>query len=82
MTPEIIRPICYEDGKVYWAEKFLNENNLTWAGSYYYADSNSDSPVFEKVDHPICVNPDPRLRRKAKKRGWKIVKFEKLFSNT
>ena len=79
MTSELVRPICYGDGKVFWAEKFLKEHNLTWEGSYYYADSNSDSPVFEKVTYPICVNPDPRLRRKAQKKNWKIVNYQKLY---
>ena len=80
LTSELVKPTCYGDGKVYWAEKFLKDNNLTWEGSYYYADSNSDAPVFEKVTHPICVNPDFRLRRKAQKKNWKIVNYQKLYN--
>ncbi|MEL7370849.1 MAG: HAD-IB family hydrolase, partial [Myxococcota bacterium] len=36
-------------------------------------DSMSDLPMMEAVGHPVAVNPDPRLRRTAKDRGWPIV---------
>jgi len=39
----------------------------------FYTDSFSDVPVLEAVGQPVAVNPDPRLRRRANKRGWRIV---------
>lgn len=40
--------------------------------SSFYTDSYSDMPVLERVKEPVAVNPDPGLRRAARKRGWKI----------
>jgi phosphoserine phosphatase len=31
--------------------------------------------MLEIVGHPEIVNPDPRLRREAKKRGWNIMQI-------
>ena len=41
--------------------------------STFYTDSYSDLTVMEAVSEPVAVNPDPRLRRYALKRGWLIV---------
>lgn len=40
--------------------------------SYAYADSYSDRHFLECVGHPVAVNPDRRLRRLARARGWSI----------
>ena len=40
------------------------------ARSYVYADSSSDRDFLECIGHPVAVNPDRRLRRLAKSRGW------------
>ncbi|MGB9880172.1 MAG: HAD family hydrolase, partial [Anaerolineae bacterium] len=38
-------------------------------------DSHSDLPLLELVGHPVAVNPDPRLKRVAQKRGWPVEYF-------
>jgi phosphoserine phosphatase len=38
----------------------------------FYTDSITDLPLLEAVGQPIVVNPDARLRRVAKRRGWPI----------
>jgi HAD superfamily hydrolase (TIGR01490 family) len=40
-----------------------------------YSDSHTDCPLFEAVGHPIAVNPDRKLRRIARRRGWPILEF-------
>jgi phosphoserine phosphatase len=45
------------------------------SASYFYTDSITDLPLLERVGHPVAVNPDPRLRRLARKRCWPIVMF-------
>ncbi len=40
--------------------------------SYAYADSYADREFLECVGHPVAVNPDRRLRKEAKRRGWSI----------
>jgi phosphoserine phosphatase len=29
-------------------------------------------PMLERVGNQVIVNPDPRLRRTAKRRGWPV----------
>jgi len=38
----------------------------------FYTDSFTDLPMLEVVGEPIVVHPDPRLKREALRRGWKI----------
>jgi HAD superfamily hydrolase (TIGR01490 family) len=75
LTGEAEEPPCYGAGKVVWAERFATEHGVDLAASYFYTDSISDLPLLDRVGHPVAVNPDPRLRRLALKRGWPIVSF-------
>jgi HAD superfamily hydrolase (TIGR01490 family) len=75
LTGRIIPPPCYGQGKVVWAERFAAEHDVDLSASYFYSDSISDLPLLEWVDHPVAVNPDPRLRRLARKRGWPVQRF-------
>jgi HAD superfamily hydrolase (TIGR01490 family) len=75
LTGDVVPPICYGAGKVVWAERFATEYNVDLGSSYFYTDSISDLPLLERVGHPVAVNPDPRLRRLAAQRGWKIERF-------
>jgi phosphoserine phosphatase len=68
-----IKPFCYGRGKLYWAEKFAEEHGIDLAASWFYTDSIVDLPMLEAVGHPVAVNPDPRLRAEAKRRGWLVV---------
>lgn len=46
--------------------------SLDLSQSYAYADSYADRYFLESVGHPVAVNPDGRLRRLARTRGWPI----------
>ena len=41
----------------------------------FYSDSIYDMPLLEEVGTPVAVNPDFRLRRIARKRGWAIIEL-------
>jgi putative phosphoserine phosphatase/1-acylglycerol-3-phosphate O-acyltransferase len=73
-TGEVVRPICYGPGKIYWAERFATAHGVDLGRSWFYTDSITDLPVLERVGHPRVVNPDPRLRRAAQRRGWPVVR--------
>jgi HAD superfamily hydrolase (TIGR01490 family) len=75
LTGRVLPPPCYGPGKVVWAERFAAEHQVDLSTSFFYTDSVSDLPLLERVGHPVAVNPDPRLRRLAQKRGWSILKF-------
>jgi HAD superfamily hydrolase (TIGR01490 family) len=38
----------------------------------FYSDSHRDLPLFREVGEAVAVNPDARLRRVARERGWEI----------
>jgi len=40
-----------------------------------YSDSINDTPMLSIVGHSVAVNPDPQLRREARRRGWEIRDF-------
>jgi HAD superfamily hydrolase (TIGR01490 family) len=71
-TGKLIGPACYGAGKVHWAEDMVSRRQLDLSQSYFYTDSYSDLPMLERVGHRVVVNPDPRLRRAAKRRGWPV----------
>ncbi len=50
----------------------LQEHGFTLEESTFYSDSFTDLPLLEAVAEPVVVNPDPRLERLAKKRGWRM----------
>jgi len=72
LTGDYHRPACYGAGKVHWAEDFARREGISLAHSHFYSDSFSDRPMLERVAHPHAINPDPRLRRFARARGWPI----------
>ena len=51
---------------------FARRRNLDLSRSYAYADSISDLPMMEAVGNPVAVNPDSRLQKAARERGWEI----------
>jgi HAD superfamily hydrolase (TIGR01490 family) len=73
-TGEVVQPVCYGRGKVYWAERFAAEHGLDLAASFFYTDSITDLPLLDRVGHPRVVHPDPRLRRLAQRRGWQVLR--------
>ena len=48
---------------------------LDLAASTAYSDSYSDVPFLEAVGHPVAVNPDRRLKKIARLRGWPTLAF-------
>lgn len=72
-TGGIEGPLCFGPGKLAQAQRYARERGLPLAQCTYYGDSTSDLPVLEAVGRPVAVNPDPRLRRFARRRAWPIV---------
>ena len=54
-------------------EKFAAEYGLTFKDSIAVGDSMGDFGMLEIVDNPIVFNPEKRLYKKAREKGWKIV---------
>ncbi len=75
-TGRVIEPICFEEGKIYWLQQFIEEHGIDLAKSYFYTDSITDLPLMDLIGHPVAVNPDPLLYRTAVKRRWPVRFFE------
>ncbi len=71
-TGRVVEPICFEEGKIYWLQQFIEEHGIDLAKSYVYTDSITDRPLMDIVGHPIATNPDPLLYREAVRRRWKV----------
>jgi HAD superfamily hydrolase (TIGR01490 family) len=61
---------CFGQHKVALAERWAGRHDVDLAASYFYSDSYNDLPMLERVGTAIAVNPDARLRRHARRRGW------------
>jgi HAD superfamily hydrolase (TIGR01490 family) len=57
--------------------EFIAEAGVSAEDCSFYSDSIYDLPLLEEVGNPVAVNPDFRLRRIARRRGWKIVDFSR-----
>ena len=75
-TGRVIEPICFEEGKIYWLQQFIEEQGIDLAKSYFYSDSITDLPLLDLVGHPVATNPDPLLYRTAVKRRWPVRFFD------
>ena len=78
LTGRMLKPLCHGDHKLEYAKGFEQETGIRLQDSYYYSDSISDLKTMSGFGHPVAVNPDPRLRREASARGWKIIDFKKM----
>lgn len=65
-------PLCFSEGKLERAKRFLEGQGLSLHEAIFYSDSITDLPLLAAVGEPVAVNPDPRLRRVARQRGWRI----------
>lgn len=75
ITGEIEGVPSMREGKVTRMEQWLSARGLDWSAvdATFYSDSPNDLPLLERVGHPVATNPDPRLRRIAAERGWRIL---------
>ncbi|MFW5875784.1 MAG: HAD family hydrolase [Myxococcota bacterium] len=67
--------LCYGDGKVAAAEAWAQGHEVHLDASRFYTDSVSDLPMLERVGEPRIINPDPRLRWLARRRGWPVERW-------
>jgi HAD superfamily hydrolase (TIGR01490 family) len=74
-TGRVVDPLCYGEGKVARTELLGRALGFALEGSTFYTDSLTDLPLLERVREPIVINPDPRLARVAKKRGWRVERW-------
>ena len=52
-------------------------HGIDLSASWVYSDSVSDLPMLQAVGHPVAVNPDRELRRRAQEEGWPVRDFQR-----
>jgi len=75
-TGNIIRPLCFGEGKVIAAENLAAEYDLDLDQSYFYSDSYDDIELLERVGNPRPLNPNSKLREVAKEHDWPLEKYD------
>ncbi len=65
--------ICFGEGKLVHARAEAERRPVDLKRCAFYTDSYSDVSVLEQVGMPVAVNPDPRLRRRALREGWRVT---------
>jgi HAD superfamily hydrolase (TIGR01490 family) len=71
---------CFREGKIARLAEWLASRGLSFADvreSWFYTDSHNDLPLLERVTHPVCVDPDPKLAEQASARGWRRVSLRR-----
>jgi HAD superfamily hydrolase (TIGR01490 family) len=71
-TGRFVSPLCYGNGKVERTRRLARDLGFALEDAVFYSDSFTDLPLLEAVRQPVIVNPDTRLRRVARRRGWRI----------
>ena len=74
-TGRLIGPHPYGGGKVLLIQRFASEFKIELQRSFCYADHHTDEPVLSLFGHPVCINPNERLRLIAQRLGWPIEEF-------
>ena len=69
------RTLCFGQHKVALAEKWAARHGIALDACYFYSDSFNDLPLMERVGTAIAINPDARLRRHARRRGWDVMRW-------
>jgi HAD superfamily hydrolase (TIGR01490 family) len=72
-TGRVVGRPCFGHGKAAAAEAFAAAAGVPLSRCTFFTDSAADLPTLEAVGHPVAVNPDARLGRIARARGWPVV---------
>jgi len=75
LTGRLVDPLCYAEGKIERSERLAQSLGFDLREATFYSDSFTDLPLLLHVKEPVVVNPDPRLRKVARERGWRTEKW-------
>jgi HAD superfamily hydrolase (TIGR01490 family) len=71
-TGRLAGPLMHGIEKAKAVAEIAGTRGFDLAESHAYSDSSNDLPLLEAVGHAHAVNPDPRLRKIARARGWPV----------
>lgn len=77
LTGRLLKPLCYGEGKRFYAQAWADENRVDLSRSFFYTDSSFDIALMKVVGYPVATNPDMKLRKAAERSHWPILDFKK-----
>lgn len=69
-------PGCWNEGKRLLARAWLRRHGGCFEDAWFYTDSHEDLSLLERVGHPVVVNPDAELARRARLARWPRHRFQ------
>jgi HAD superfamily hydrolase (TIGR01490 family) len=75
LTGRLTGPLNYAETKVARAAELASRLGFRVEEAAFYSDSSSDLPLLQAVGQPVAVNPDAKLERVARVRGWRIERW-------
>ena len=73
LTGASVGNFCFGREKLIRLIAYCEKCNCDPSEAWYYADSISDLPVLEAVGNPVCVSPDKKLLKIARRMNWRII---------
>lgn len=81
LTRELSLPVYYREGKLHAAQEAIQKHKVSWQDCYFYSDSIDDIFLLEKVGRPHLVNPDKKVLKIGREKGWPVLRFSRLLGN-
>lgn len=75
-TGKPVGRLCINEEKPHKLKDFCSKYGYPVKDAYFYGDSLDDLPALDIVGHPVCINPDKKLKKIAIEKGWEILQFE------
>ena len=72
-TGKLADGATYGSKKISRLNEFLKEDKSMIKYATFYTDHHSDISLLSMVANPIVINPTPKLRALAVKRGWQVI---------
>ncbi len=67
--------VCWGEGKLAAARRLAQSEGFALDKAFFYSDSDEDVPLLEAVARPRVLNPNRKLEKIARDRGWPVRKF-------
>jgi len=77
LTGELAGPPIADERKGELIREYALKHGLDLGQCFAYTDSHGDLSMLDCVGHPAAVNPDRRLRRLARQRGWRVEQWKR-----
>jgi HAD superfamily hydrolase (TIGR01490 family) len=74
-TGRLTGDLLHGPAKAVAIRELADVHGLDLSACTAYSDSINDVPMLSTVGHAVAVNPDARLRRTARERGWEVRDF-------